>query len=238
MLNSSRVLVLSIVLLCVSISAKSYEDARIISHVVDPHHDELRLYHRDDNGTIFKNFVNLKKYLSEQNKTLQFAMNGGMYMEDSTPLGLYVQDHKTIKKINRVQKAYGNFYIQPNGIFFITADKNAYIKASKDFHNKPYVQYATQSGPMLVIDGNINAKLKKGSVYTHIRNGVGILPDGKVLFAISKSLINFYDFANFFQKNGCKSALYLDGAISQIYLPPDNLGARYSKFGVIIAQVK
>ena len=241
MVNSGKVILLAVVLLSTNLWAKPnkiYQDLRIVSHVVDPLSSELRLYHKDKNGTIFKSFANLKKYLGEQNKTLEFAMNGGMYMEDSTPLGLYVQEHRIIKKINRVQKAYGNFYIQPNGIFFITKDKNAYIKPTKDFHYKKYVKYATQSGPMLVIDGKINSKLKKGSLYTHIRNGVGILPDGKVLFAISKGLINFYDFAEFFQKNGCKNALYLDGAVSQIYLPPDYKGGEYSQFGVIIAEVK
>ena len=241
MASSNKIILLAIVLLSMNLWAKPnkiYQDLRIVSHVVDPHSSELRLYHKDKNRTILKSFVNLKKYLEEQNRTLVFAMNGGMYMEDSTPLGLYVQEYKIIKKINRVQKAYGNFYMQPNGIFFITKDKNTYIKPTKDFHYKKYVKYATQSGPMLVIGGKINSRLKKGSLYTHIRNGVGILPDGKVLFAISKGLINFYDFAEFFQKNGCANALYLDGAVSQIYLPPEHKGGEYSQFGVMIAEIR
>lgn len=163
-------------------------------------------------------------------------MNGGMYMENSMPQGLYVENGKIIRRANRVKNAYGNFYMQPNGIFFITQKNNAYIKRTVDFHYKKYVKYATQSGPMLLIDGKMHPKFRKGSHNLHIRNGVGILEDGRVLFAISNELINFYDFAMFFKNNGCKNALYFDGFVSQIYLPPEHKRFNYSMFGVIIGQ--
>ena len=216
---------------------KLHEDERITAHIVDLKKDELNFYLKDDNGTIFKTFGNLNRWLATKNKKLLFAMNGGMYMENSMPLGLYVEKAKVIRKTNRVQHAYGNFYMQPNGVFFITKKKNAYIKPSHNFHFKSYVNYATQSGPMLVIKGKIHSMFKKGSLHVHIRNGVGVLPDGKLLFAISDELITFYDFAEFFQKNGCKNALYLDGAISKMYLPPKYDYFGYSRFGVIIGQV-
>jgi uncharacterized protein YigE (DUF2233 family) len=214
-----------------------YEDKRIISHIIDPKKSELKLYLKDDNGSILNTFFNLKKHLKKQNKELLFAMNAGMYMENSMPLGLYVEKGKRIKKANRVKKAFGNFYMQPNGIFFITKKRNAYIKKTTDFRLKEYVDFATQSGPMLLIDGKMHPRFMKGSKNIHIRNGVGILKDGRVLFAISKELINFYDFATFFKKNGCKNALYLDGAISDIYLPPKHEGYSHSRFGVMVAEV-
>jgi len=214
-----------------------YEDKRIISHIIDPKKSELKLYLKDDNGSILNTFFNLKKHLKKQNKELLFAMNAGMYMENSMPLGLYVEKGKRIKKANRVKKAFGNFYMQPNGIFFITKKRNAYIKKTTDFRLKEYVDFATQSGPMLLIDGKMHPRFMQGSKNIHIRNGVGILKDGRVLFAISKELINFYDFATFFKKNGCKNALYLDGAISDIYLPPKHEGYSHSRFGVMVAEV-
>jgi len=217
---------------------KLYEDSSIIAHIVDPKKSELNFYLKDNEGKIFKRFSRLKEWLNQQNRELLFAMNGGMYMENSMPLGLYVENGKVIRRANRVNHAYGNFYMQPNGVFFITKKKNAYIKPTSKFHFKKYVKFATQSGPMLVIDGKIHPKFRKGSFNLHKRNGVGILPDGRVLFAISKSLTNFYDFAMFFKNNGCKNALYFDGFVSRIYLPPKYTQMPHSSFGVIIGEVK
>ena len=90
---------------------------------------------------------------------------------------------------------------------------------------------------MLLIDGHIHPKLTKGSSNLHIRNGVGVLPDGKLIFAMSKEKINFYDFATFFKNNGCQNALYLDGFVSRTYLPSKNWEQMDGNFGVIIAEI-
>ena len=42
---------------------------------------------------------------------------------------------------------------------------------------------------------------------------------GKVIFAISKQQVNFYEFASFLRELGCVNALYLDGTVSRMYLP-------------------
>ena len=132
----------------------------------------------------------------------------------------------------------GNFYIQPNGVFYITNgthDHKAAICRTMEFPYSDGVKFATQSGPMLVIDSSINKAFAKGSENLNIRNGVGILPDGQILFAMSKVKINFYDFAAYFQKMGCKNALYLDGFVSRMYLPEKNWIQTDGNFGVIIA---
>ena len=128
--------------------------------------------------------------------------------------------------------------MQPNGVFYIDKRNRAYIKKTTSFKYSKRIKYATQSGPMLLINGKMHHRFRKGSHNLHIRNGVGILPDGRLLFAISNELINFYDFATFFKKNGCKNALYLDGFVSKIYLPPRYKGLSNSHFGVMIAETK
>jgi len=214
------------------------ENKRIIAHIVDLEKDELNFYLKDDNGTIFKRFENLDKWLKKRNKKLLFAMNGGMYMENSMPLGLYIENGKRVRKTNRVKKAFGNFYMQPNGVFYIDSKNRPYIKKTIEFKYKKSIKYATQSGPMILINGKMHSRFMKGSKNIHIRNGVGILADGRLLFAISNELINFYDFATFFKNNGCKNALYFDGFVSEIYLPPEHKSFHYSKFGVMIGQVE
>ena len=164
-------------------------------------------------------------------------MNGGMYLKDHSPQGLYIENGRVIKALDTVQKAFGNFYLQPNGVFGIQKNGVAIIKSSASI-NLDDLKYATQSGPMLVIDGEIHTAFNDGSKNVHIRNAVGILPDGKLLFALSKEKINFYDLASFFKKQGCKNALYLDGFVSRIYDPKNAVEQMDGSFGVMIGVYK
>ncbi len=129
---------------------------------------------------------------------------------------------------------YGNFYLKPNGVFAITKDGIPIICKTDDFTNADNINYATQSGPMLVIDGQIHPAFRHGSPNLNIRNGVGLLPGNKIVFAMSKKEINFHDFAVYFRNLGCKNALYLDGLVSRTYLPEKNWVQRDGNFGVII----
>jgi uncharacterized protein YigE (DUF2233 family) len=205
---------------------------RILAYSVDTKKQNLQFYWKNDSGEIFGSIQNLKNYVESKNLTLNFAMNGGMYMEDLNPLGLYIQEGKKLNNINKAEGS-GNFYLKPNGIFCITNDNVPFVCKTSDFVNKN-IKYATQSGPMLVIDGQIHSAFKKGSTNLNIRNGVGILPNNKAVFAISKTAINFYDFAKYFQQLGCKNALYLDGFVSRMYLPEKKWIQTDGDFGVII----
>ena len=208
-----------------------------VSYTVDVKKADLRLYWKNDKNEQFNSIANLKTWVESKNKKLVFAMNGGMYMEDRAPLGLYIENSKQLRRLNTAHGS-GNFYLQPNGVFYITTDNKAGICKTQDFENNGKIKYATQSGPLLVVNGAINAVFTKGSVNTNIRNGVGILPNGEVVFAMSKSDVNFYDFAQFFQNLGCKYALYLDGFVSRTYLPEKNWTQTDGDFGVLIGVTK
>jgi len=213
------------------------EESLILSYEVNLEKQNLQFFLKNESGEYYNTFYNLKKELENKDEELVFAMNGGMFMKDYTPLGLYIENGVEKHKINKTQEAFGNFYMQPNGIFYITEDKKGVVCKSTDFEKKN-IQYATQSGPMLVIDGKLHPKFNGGSKNLNIRNGVGILPNGNVLFAMSKKKINFYDFAQYFKKLGCKNALYLDGFVSRTYLPSKGYKTNGGKFGVIIGVVK
>jgi uncharacterized protein YigE (DUF2233 family) len=132
----------------------------------------------------------------------------------------------------------GNFYLKPNGVFYIDSENDPVICATEKFIDNGKIKFATQSGPMLVIDGAIHPVFEQGSKNVNIRNGVGILPNNKLLFAMSKKEINFYDFANYFKNAGCKNALYLDGFVCRSFLPEKNWVQLDGNFGVIIGVVK
>lgn len=111
-----------------------------------------------------------------------------------------------------------NFYLEPKGIFYITNDGKAGICKTIVYSNIANVEFATQSGPMLLINGKVNIIFNPKSNNLNIRNGVGILPNNDLIFAISTNKVTFYDFAKFFKEKGCLNALYLDGYVSKGFI--------------------
>lgn len=233
MLTRYKILFALVLFFCFGATTK--QDSRFVSYVAEA--SDIKFYWKDDNGQILRSLQNLKTFIESKNQELKFAMNGGMYLKDNSPQGLFVQSSTIIKPLDTLSGT-GNFYLKPNGVFYLTTDNRAIVCQTQDFINNDKINFATQSGPMLLIDGQIHSAFKKGSVNLNIRNGVGILPNGKVLFAMSKQEINFYDFAEFFKSMGCKNALYLDGFVSRTYLPDENWSQLDGNFGVIIGVTK
>jgi len=188
----------------------------------------------------FKRTIN---YMKNNNKSPEMLMNAGIFNPDFKPAGLFCRNGKKAFEFNNKRGLPGNFYMEPGGVFAIKKDGSATIltkdKISKNLKAIDEFQYATQSGPMLVFDGDINLDFKSRSPNLHIRNGVGILPDGKILFVMSKDEVNLFEFALLF-KDGfkCKEALYLDGNISKIYAPSINRLEQGGDFSGIIAIYK
>ncbi|MDP4935215.1 MAG: phosphodiester glycosidase family protein [Salibacteraceae bacterium] len=218
--------------------AQTLSNERFLAYEVYLKSQNLQMIWKDSDGKTVSNFKTLKQQLAEDGKTLVFAMNGGMFRVDQSPQGLYIENGKELHQINKVQEAYGNFYMQPNGIFYITNQQEAVVVATKDFEPNKDIKFATQSGPMLLIDGDFHPAFNKGSSNLNIRNGVGVLPNGNLLFVMSKVEVNFYDFAQFFKELGCQNALYLDGAVSRTYLPSQQWQQLEGGFGVIIFEVE
>lgn len=236
--NRVKILILSLLLLLtaglISFStSQNTTDNNILFYIVDTKTQNLNLYWKNDKGKNLGSIENLKSYVESKNFTLTFAMNGGMYNKDGSPKGLFIQNKKTIVPIDTTD-GNGNFYLKPNGVFYITTDNIPFVCKTTDFVDKGNIKYATQSGPMLVFNGQIHTKFKEGSKNLNIRNGLGILPDNKIIFAMSKTEINFYDFAKYFKNSGCKNALYLDGFVSKTYLPEKHCKQTGGNFGVII----
>lgn len=211
-------------------------DKDMIAYIPEGRH-RVQLFWKDDLGKVLGSLGRLKSYVESRKPRLVFAMNGGMYMEDRSPLGLFIREGKTVRALN-TRNGYGNFYLQPNGVFYITTSGKGFVCTTKSFKPGKNIVYATQSGPMLVVEGKIHPEFKKGSSNVFVRNGVGILPDGHMLFAMSKKEVNLYDFAAYFQQKGCRNALFLDGFVSRTYLPARQWLQTDGYFGVIIGAVE
>jgi len=230
--------VVALPLLFIAAINLSAQHSIIVSHIIDPTHGELQFFWKDEQGQNYLNFDKLRNKLAQQGDTLLFATNGGMYNKSLSPQGLYIEKSRQLAPLDTASIGFGNFYMKPNGVFFIRANNSAGICITESFKAEEELLYATQSGPMLLINGNIHHRFNKGSANVNIRNGVGLLPNGCLLFAMSKGPINFYDFASYFKDMGCQNALYLDGFVSRTYLPAHKCIQLDGSFAVIIAQVK
>ncbi|MEM6539290.1 MAG: phosphodiester glycosidase family protein [Pseudomonadota bacterium] len=206
--------------------------------IVDPSSTEIRLFLYDGDGRVYGEFEALASDLDVEGTTLLLAVNGGMYHDDRSAVGLYVEDGQQLSPLNR-REAAGNFHMLPNGVFFVGSDGAAQVVASDTYAasgEKP--EYATQSGPMLVIEGAIHPRFIQGSDSRKRRNGVGVRADGKIVFAISERVVTFYDFATLFRDElGCSNALFLDGTISRLYAPSIGRRDLCAKMGPIIGVI-
>lgn len=153
-------------------------------------------------------------------------MNGGMYGDDFTPTGLYVESANEMVAANTATvpgegAAVPNFYKKPNGVFYIGGGAAGVMETGAFVAARPAAEFATQSGPMLVIDGKLHPAFIEGSTDRKRRNGVGVSTPTEVHFAISEEGVNFWDFARFFRdKLGCEDALFLDGGTAPgLYAP-------------------
>jgi uncharacterized protein YigE (DUF2233 family) len=216
----------------------SYEDNSYSVCRIDLRETRLELFNLDGQGAPLGSFGALAESLRAEGKELGFAMNAGMFDEALKPIGLYVEDGTESKKLNR-RDGYGNFHVKPNGVFYIKGNQvgvaatEAYVKLNE----KP--DFATQSGPMLVIDGKIHPKFSKTGMSYKMRNGVGMLDAHTAIFVISENAVNFYDFAKLFRDRlNCANALFFDGTVSSLYSPELGRNDGFAPLGPMVGAVK
>lgn len=180
----------------------------------------LRLWDDGADGLPVRNFDRVRARLGE-GEVLGFAMNAGMYHGDLRAVGLLVIDGETRKDLV-TGAGGGNFGLLPNGVFCTGGSRPFAVIESRAFGKaRPDCRLATQSGPMLVIDGDLHPRFLPHSDSRYIRNGVGVSRDGGTAwFAISDSAVTFHEFGRFFRDAlKARDALYFDGSISRLYAP-------------------
>jgi uncharacterized protein YigE (DUF2233 family) len=251
-----RVQLCAVALLCLVTSGTAYaepcrgESLRGTSYIVcsfDPTKDDLRIYWRDDDGRPYRTFTAVAADLEAKGKSLRFAMNGGMYQADLRPVGLYIENGRDLARVNTGTRTGApsqipNFYKKPNGVFYIGDGKAGILETERFLADRPKANFATQSGPMLVIDGAIHPAFIVNSSDRKPRDGVGVSSPTEVHFVITKGWVSFYEFARFFRDRlGCKNALFLDGGRAPGLYAPElgrNDAPGHRGYGPIITVVE
>ena len=88
---------------------------------------------------------------------VQMAMNGGIYDESYAPLGLYIENGQQKVALN-LASGEGNFFIRPGGVFYVAGDKVGIVRLDA-FKTSKEIQFAVQSGPLLMENGVINPRI-------------------------------------------------------------------------------
>lgn len=198
----------------------TFQDARYTICEVDASTEALELFLYDDSGLPLGQFSTIDRKLAEQQQKLVFGMNAGMYHDDRAPVGHYMEDGQEIMRV--IDSAGpGNFGLLPNGVFCLREDRADVFETLTFLQQNPTCRDATQSGPMLVIDGALHPRFLEDGTSQFIRNGVGTSSDGqRVVFAISDEPVNFHSFGLLFRDHlDLPNALYFDGKVSRLYAP-------------------
>lgn len=227
--------------------ADAAANCRSIEHLGDAYticafsvsdHD-IRLFHSDAEDQPYLQFSTLERELDERGEVLVFAMNAGMYHEDRSPVGFYRDGFGDRARVN-TNDGPGNFHLRPNGVFWIDSERAGVTESQAYLDQAIDPVYATQSGPMLVIDGELHPGLNPQGTSHRRRNGVGVSEDARmVYFAISDAAVTFHDFATLFRDViGVPNALFLDGQISRIYAPEISRNEIGQDLGPIVGVVE
>ncbi len=195
----------------------SFEGADYVVCTVDPAVSDLRLFWRDGEGAPYRRFARLADAVELEGRTLAFAINGGMYRDDFSPVGLHVENGRELQRadttrMDRPAREVPNFYKSPNGVFFLGETGAGILTTEAFLRERPNARFATQSGPMLVVEGALHPAFIPGSTDRTRRSGVGVCEGGRVRFAVSEGRVNFDAFARLFRDHlACPNALFLDG---------------------------
>lgn len=197
---------------------------------------DLSLHHARSDGTLFGQPLVLETELAAAGKEVIALTNGGMYHVDRRPVGLYVEAGEIVRPLVRGDGP-GNFQMLPNGVFWIgegragVEETEAYAEAERT------PDFATQSGPMLVIDGELHPTFRQNSESRFRRSGIGVNEDGTwVIFAISEEPVTFHAFASLFRDTlEVDNALFIDGKVCRLDLPQEGRHEPGLRMGPILA---
>lgn len=198
----------------------AFEGAEFHVVQVDLREAQVGAVWRGEDGKPLMTFANALEHCRSKSLEPLFMTNAGIFTPGIAPGGLYVESGAVRVPVNR-NEGKGNFHLKPNGVFFLDTE-GAHVQDTELVHEDAVrkMLVATQSGPLLVGDGKLHPGFRRESENKKVRSGVGVRTPLDVCFVLSEGEVNFHLFARLFLESlQCQNALYLDGVISQFYMP-------------------
>jgi uncharacterized protein YigE (DUF2233 family) len=200
-----------------------FEDTPLTHCTADPAQHRIRTVLGGESGEPYRSLKAMADDRPGDAPAVAFAMNGGMFDADGYPVGYYVSTRRRLTVLNQ-NDGPGNFHLKPNGVLFGTGDEWRVLDSetfAAEVTQRP--DFATQSGPMLVIEGELHEAFDPDGESLKMRNGVGVDRAGRSHFVISEAPVSFGKFARYFRDVArTPNALFLDGSVSALWDPARN----------------
>jgi uncharacterized protein YigE (DUF2233 family) len=203
---------------------------------IDLRQQVVKFFWKKPDGQPYGYLSLLPQSLGNRSGLLLFAINAGMYHPDYRPVGLYVENGRELVRAN-TKVGPGNFHMKPNGVLYVAGDASGVEETGAFLKEKPPADFATQSGPMLVINGRLHPGFARNGGSRKYRSGVGGRDGNSLVFAISETEVSFGEFARLFRdKLHSTNALFLDGgSVPTLYSPDLHRNGNLLPLGPMIA---
>ena len=180
----------------------------------------LHLFLADGRGEPLRTLRRAAELAAASQQRLVFAMNAGIYEPDLRPTGLAIEAGGVLAPLN-TRQGDGNFHASPNGVFYVAAQGAAIARTATFAATPPRgVRLATQSGPVLLEDGAMPAasvRAAPGPAARHFKRNAVCADGGVATLVMVDDEVTLHELAVLLRDRvGCRNALYMDGAISQV----------------------
>lgn len=199
--------------------AASFEGVSLTHCLADPAFHTISAAYALDSGSA--PFGTLQSFAgSADASAIAFTTNGGAFSDDLSPKGYLVVSGNRLSELDR-GSGDGNFYLKPNGVFFGTGARWQILTTDRFFSTvRDRPRFGTQSGPMLLMGGELSEAISENGNSRTIRNAVGIDAEGKAHFVISNAPVSYGQLARFMRDElSVRDALFLDSNSSSLWDP-------------------
>ncbi|SIT51971.1 putative periplasmic protein [Paraburkholderia piptadeniae] len=232
------IVVLPMAACAADVTELNVDGVNLAACAMDLRKDRLAMHWKSDAGQVYGSLQALDAALRKQGRKIVCGTNGGIFDRSQRPLGLYIENGTLLRRLNLRRNAYGNFYLQPNGVFLLYPGRAEIVTTeeyqAKSDAEKRLIAFANQSGPLLVRNGEPNPLFPADSTNITTRNAVCVRSPTSVVLVVTQVPVTFYDFARVLaERFACQTALYLDGSLSSFY--PKRRAGLERALGVLFA---
>ena len=137
---------------------KDFDGAKFTVCTFDPRHDNIRLFFTGTDGKPYGSLSALACGAKGEGRKAYVRDERWHVQQDQSRRPLCRGQPQAAR--GRHARRCNEFHMKPNGVFWIGDGVAGVTETSRYLANTPPARYATQSGPMLIVDGKIHPKIR------------------------------------------------------------------------------